>query len=357
MRYLFYTALISILLGCSEGSGEQDINTISPLGENIETPEVLEKCIPNAIVGTYFSNSSSSDVSIDGDTLVLAYSNGIDIIDITDKSSPQFKGTMQLNSSINKAKIKGDLVFTYLSDQASPSQQLNVINIANIDNPSIVSNIDYFIIFQDIFIESNYIHFGADLNESKGRYYIYDFSDPFELTQSSAIDLSAIGDPGVFNLSLGSFVKEDNLLYAQSYFEGSSTGLYLLDISDREAPIEVNSTISDKRYLTHSSSTLYAGGDDQLDIYDINSAPIIKSLGSSADKVSDYYSIALVGDTLYSFGKLTGEISLTDVSNRAAPKLQDEKIYVHESSAMVSDSRYLYVADGAGLKIIDTCIK
>ncbi len=355
MKYFLYLLTITFVLGCSEGSGTQDLNSVTPLGAVDTNTTTTEECTPNSIVGTYRSSYTTTDVSFDGNKLVLAHTNGIDILDITDKHEPVFLGSMTLQDDVNKAKIKGSLVFAYLANVALNDLSIKVINISNVKNPTIVSTIAYDILYGDIHVESNFIHFGGEVNASKGRYYIYDFSDQFDPQEAAVLDLSILGDPNTFNLALGSFVQKENHLYAQSNYPGSVNNIYVIDITDRTTPVERFNISSVMSYLTGSDTHIFAGGKDRLKGYTIDSQAYLVEANNTTAGSEEYNHITAIGNNVYSFGRLNGEISITDFSNITTPILTEEKIYVHTGENMVSDERYLYVADGAGLKIIDTC--
>jgi len=354
MRHYLYLLTLIFILGCSEGPGTQDLDTITPLGI-LETNTTTEECIPNTVVGTYHSNYTTTDLSFDGNKLVLAHTNGIDIVDITNRHEPIFLGSMSLQDSIDKAKIKGDLVFAYLSDIVLSGLSIKVINISNVENPTTVSTIAYDVVYGDIHVESDFIHFGGEVNASKGRYYIYDISDQFNPHEAAVLDLSVLGDSNTFNLALGSFVQKENLLYAQSNYLGSVNNIYVIDITERSSPVEVKTIGSEMSYLTSNNSHIFAGGEKKLKSYTIDSQTYLTEENNTVEGPDNYNHITAIGNNVYSFGRLNGEISITDFSDITAPTQEEEKIYVHASGNMVSDERYLYIADGAGLKIIDTC--
>ena len=347
MRYFLYVTVMMFLLGCSDGTGTQDINTISALGEK---NEVVEECTPNVVVGSYFRDSTT-DVSIDGNKAVIAHSNGIDIIDITDKHDPVLLGSMVIQGAINKAKIKGNLVFTYYANEAIGNLSMKVINISNVSNPMTVATIPYDIIFQDAYIESNFIHFGGEINGSISRYYSYDFSDQFNPVIAASLDLNSSADLNTTPVALGSFVQEGDMLYAQSV----QSSLYVIDIADRNNPVELISLLTGASYLAKNGNTIFAGGEKQLKSYYIDMPDYLYEAGKIENNTTDFLHIANVGSNVYSFGKLDGEISISDFSDIFFPIETDEKAYVYASENMVSDDRYLYVADNLGLKIIDTC--
>ncbi len=351
MRYFLYMVLVVFLLGCAEGNGTQDIDTVSALGDK---SEFVEECIPNTIVGSYNSRYTTTDVSLDGTNLVLAHANGIDILDITNKSEPTLQGSMTIQDSITKAKIRGKLVFAYLANEKLNDLSIKVINISNVANPTEVSTIPVRVVYEDIHVDGDYIHFGGEINATTGRYYIYDVSDQFNPVEAASLDLSVLGDPNTFYLALRSFVQQGNLLYAQNYNALSINNIYVIDITDRQNPVELSDIASGQYYLCMNGEHIFAGGDGQLKSYYLAQPDYIYSAGET-NATEDYHHITSIDDTVYSFGKLSGEISMTDFSDLNASVSLEEKIYVHDNGNMVNDGRYLYVADGAGLKIIDTC--
>lgn len=156
------------------------------------------------------------------------------------------------------------------------------------------------------------------------------------------------GDP-LFDQWMGctwGFDVDGDLLYT-----GTSTSMYVWDVSDLDAPVQLASVPDVRvRDVKVRDGLAYVLGTD-LQIYDVND-PTSPALLGNANVLRQYRSIALADDRLFA-GTASGRLLVFDVSAPTAPALVNEIFGDGEVGDLEIDGHLLYAAGLDRFFIVD----
>jgi len=316
-------------------------------------------CTSNSIVGTFNTDEATLDVSIDGNTTVVALgSRGVGIFDTSRKNRPELLIKLDQDAIVYSAKVHDNHMYMYLKSDST--YYLRIVDISDVFNPKKKSDIPFVnISITTKLIKSNWIEFEGDfihlvgtITAVTGNYHIIDVSDKADpvIESSMTIEEGCGGVNGIIN----EIKIKDDLAYIGSY-----KGIDVIDFSDRENPDLVSETLSGCTYKSFdmSGDVLYSAVGYSLYSYDIAKATELPGLGNITSTSTKYILVSEINGTAYTLG-LNGEISISDVSKPDDMKDTSQDIFVNPNAyRIVDDNGYIYVADEAGLKIIDTCIR
>ncbi len=318
-------------------------------------------CTSNTIVGTYTTGKAALDVSVEGDRAVIALgSSGIGVFDVTERNRPRLISTLFQSAQVYSARIHDKYIYAYLKKDADEKYYLRIIDISDLDHPvtrydmpmdKVETNINT-MKSKWIAFEGDYVHLLGQISGEGGDYHILDVSDKSNPLLLSSMDIDGLC--GLLSV-VNELVIRDDLAYIGSY-----KGLDIIDFSDRSNPVSLTDMQTPVgcyyKSFELNDDVLYIAGGLSLYTYDIadpENPSYISAIGSSMK----YILVSEINATAYTLG-LNGEISIVDVTDPDRLVDTDKDIYVNPISYRIVDDRgYVYVADEAGLKIIDTCIR
>lgn len=318
-------------------------------------------CTSNTIVGIYNTGEAALDVSVEGNRTVLALgSAGIGVFDTTDKNRPLLVSRLYQSAYVYSARIHDTYIYAYLKKDTDGMYYLRIIDISDLTHPvtrydmlmdKIETNI-YEMKSNWIAFEGEYVHLLGQINAEGGDYHILDVSDKTNPLLLSSTDID--GFCGTLS-AVNELVIRDELAYIGSY-----KGLDIIDFSDRNNPVSLSDIQTPVgcyyKSFELSGDLLYSAGRSEFYSFDV-ADPENPAYISSISSAMKYILVSEINGTAYSLG-INGEISILDVSDPNRLIDTDKDINVNTISyRIVDDTGYLYVADYAGLKIIDTCIR
>jgi len=227
---------------------------------------------------------------------------GLQILDISNPTSPSLVGNYNPSGDFLKIKISGN--YAYVVDLADfVSANIQILDISNPTSPSLVGSYDGF--FLNIFLLDEYMY-GAGF--MSGKLEIIDISDPTSPSLAGSY-VSPNEASGVNSMYVrGNYVY----LICSSGASQESDGFQVVDISDPTSPSLVGS---------------------------------YGFLGTNIH-VIDNYAYVITGSL--------GELKIIDISNPNSPSLVAFYDTLGFQYNLDVDSGFTYIANGsAGLKIID----
>lgn len=347
LLFLLLLTLMTLLFSACEGG---------PSGDGTVTI-----CTSNTIIGIYNTDEAARDISVEGDRAVVAMgSSGISVFDVTQKSNPVLLSRLYQSAYVYSARIHDKHIYTYLKKDTDAMYYLRIIDISDLDHPvtrydmamdKIETNI-YEMKSNWIAFEGEYVHLLGQITGEGGDYHILDVSDKTNPLLLSSMDINGVcGTISVIH----ELVIRDTLAYIGSY-----KGLDIIDFSDRGNPVSLSDTQTPVgcyyKSFELNGDILYSGGGSNLYAFDI-ADPENPAYISSVYSENKYILVSEINGTAYALGT-NGEISIVDVSDPSRLMDTTKDIDINTLSyRIVDDTGYVYAADNAGLKIIDTCIR
>ncbi len=181
----------------------------------------------NITISTYFNTEEVNYVDIYEDQAVFVYSNGFEIIDVSNASSPQEIISVPTDSYVESAKIIEDFLYLLVEDG------IIIYDISQIDNPLLLGQyIDNFFILDSFEIYDNKV-------------YIADWEGLFVVDISDPTDPYLVGCNN--NILMPTNISiQDGILYVCDFLYGFT----MFDIEDFNDPILIN-TYSTPREAVH----------------------------------------------------------------------------------------------------------
>ncbi len=252
--------------------------------DDINNPEVVSVLkLPNRAIGLTVHNNLAF-VSIDNGHFPNSGTGGLQIVDITDISNPKFIGFYKSSYRIFHVAVKDSIVFLAMLT-SYPAGELQIINIANIENPELIKQLEYEKAPRSISISNNMAYITFYENELK----IFDISNPTEPKVVSENNLLGFNN---IHTTIGS--KE----YLVTIY--ISDKIYLIDVSNPENPEKQSETNSYAHILVARDNLIYLGSGNGIEVLDINNGNL--NFVSSFDtngivesfSVKDNYVLAMV---------------------------------------------------------------
>ena len=281
--------------------------------------------------GRYLSNGMIREMLVDGNKLILANGKtGVSILAIDDKL--RWLGSYNKLGYVNRVAVWQNQVMA-----ADDRGVLTLLNIANVENPLLISDFNSHEQINDLLIEDDTVY----------------ALTPSKLMQ---IDFSANSSPIISTLGVNeggsrrSFIK-DNILYVADWF----SGLHLYDISLPRAPRLLSSYHtpgSPKGVVVRGDMAFVADDDHGLHIIDVSN-PHRPTYVADLPLAGLAYTMKLIGDRLY-IASHRGGFHIVDVSNVQQPRLLGSYDTPGKAWALAYYSGLLYVADdSSGLMVFD----
>jgi len=345
MKYItmLTIALALSITACGGGGGSDDA--------------VVRVCASNTIIGTYNTNGVAQDISVDGNLAVVAEGNiGVAVFDVTNRNSPILLADVDANGEVLSARLHNNNIYAYVLNNLDSKTYLVIVDISNILSPIIKASIPLSIQIESvntiktqwIEFDNNYIHVLTYEPANVVKYNIYDITDTSNPISTGSLTVNGLCG-GVAKLY--SVKVKNDVAYIGSY-----KGLHMVNVSDRSNPVLISEVLFAGCYENNidiSGDILYAAGGSYLKSYNIADPNSVYSLDDLSES-NKFRVVSEIKGTAYGLGD-NGEISIIDVSNPSAIRDTNDDIFVYESKMIIDDEIYLYVADSAGLKIVDTC--
>ena len=151
--------------------------------------------------------------------------SGVHILDVSDPKNPVEIGLYAPGYYIHDAHIRGDIMFA----AAFYNFEMDIVDISDKSNPLLIGKITYDgknTHSSSLTMDGKYLVMADEADGFPGRIFnVEDFSNPIEVAQYTANDLSLVHNP---------YIKGDFC-----YISHNTEGLRILDISDPEVPVEV----------------------------------------------------------------------------------------------------------------------
>lgn len=322
-------------------------------------------CTSNTIIADFNTDEAALDVSVEGNTTVVALGTaGVAIFNTERKNRPdllikvdEIEGIE--DTTVYSARIHDKHLYLYLKDKDT-SNYIRIVDISDPFLPVTRSEIALNQIFtRNTLIQSNWIAFegnfihvlGTGVLGNPGNYHIINVSDKSDPQWMSSLNINGDGTCLSTN-ALNEIIIKGTLAYI-----GSFKGMDIIDFSDRDNPaLLAEEVLNDCTYksIDLDSETLFAATGSTLYTYELDDIDTPLDSMSAAMK---YILISQIDDTAYTLG-YNGEISISDVSKPEDIRDTGNDIFVNAITyRIVDDEGYIYIADEAGLKIIDTCIR
>jgi hypothetical protein len=302
-----------------------------------DTVSGVLKLAPFALtmVGNYDTPNVAWDVAVSGNYAYVADgSSGLQVIDISDPTSPSFAGTYYTPGGAVGVAISGD--YAFVADQ---NAGLQVIDISDPTTPSLAGSYDTPGNAKDVAISGDYA-FVADYSAGL---VVIDISDPTTPSLAGSYDT-----PGN---SFDVAVSGDFACVADQF-----SGLRVIDISDPTNPSPVGSYAAGTAYGVAISGDYVYVADYTLGllVIDIGYLTTPSLVGSYA--TSDHaWDVTLSGDFAYVADGSSG-LQVIDISDATSPSLAGSYDTPQNALGGAVAGEYAYVADHtSGLQVIDIC--
>ena len=276
------------------------------------------------------------DVTVATDSYPTLSGTLVDTDGITldlDYSSPANLGRFHDIQGMKRAHITGDYVITAHDPSVSANSRYRALNYSDLMNPTMTAtNLGNRV--HDVYVRGNYAYIA--LSSSGMR--ILDITNP-----DAPLPVNTVNTPGY---SVGIHL-DDNFVYVADWQSG---GLQIIDITDHGTAYIIGATDTPGDALSVATSGNYAyvaDGPQGLRIIDISdkTAPFeVGSIGGTTNHVQIYGNYAYI----------TGSgLRIFDISQPAFPTLVNTVTGLTSPAALNVTGSRLYVADGTNINIYD----
>jgi PGF-pre-PGF domain-containing protein len=255
--------------------------------------------------------------------------NGLEIVDITNPSSPTLAGSYD-TPTLSAIAVSGN--YAYVTDY---DNGLMILNISVPSSPVLVGSYDTDIV-QGISVSGNYAYIVG------GGLEVVDISDPSSPTLAGRYDTE------------GSDIVVSN---NYAYVANEDSGLVILDISDPSSPI-----FTGIYAMNGSWDVTLSGNYAYISVYNhINNSAYLEIVDISdptAPAFTGNYNIsgpiAVAGNYAYIANWDEG-LTIIDISNPSVPTFVDSSfVDINTAFGIVVEGNYTYLANGNGFVIVDT---
>jgi RHS repeat-associated protein len=293
--------------------------------------------ISNPSTPTFKGNyvySSAQGVQVVGNYAYLADGgSGLEIIDISNPTNPTLKGNYNTSGNAWGVQVIGN--YAYIADWNSG---LQIIDISNPTTPTLKGNYDTSGLAWDVEVVGNY----AYLADNNSGLQIIDISNPTNPTLKGNYDTSGQA-------------YDVQIVGNYAYLADNFSGLQIIDISNPTNPTlkgnyDTSGFAQDVQVV--GNYAYVADNDSGLQIIDISN-PTNPTLKGNYDTSGFAQDVQVVGNYAYVADYFDG-LQIIDISNPTNPTLKGN----YDTSGLAQDvqvvGNYAYVADrGGGLNIID----
>ncbi len=199
------------------GSAGDAVVTVSAFGIDTLVPVTVETFQPVPIAQLAIPGSGK-DSEISGDTLFVAASSGMHIIDVSDRTQPSLITTFTATAGNNDIKVVGNVAYLAVGNAG-----LDLVDISDRENPALLSNIDLAGTANDLAATNDRVYVSL-ANEGLA---IVDVSDPL-------VPLVA-GTLGNLGQAVGVDAQGDRAVIA------STNSLIVVDVADPTSPMRLGS--------------------------------------------------------------------------------------------------------------------
>jgi hypothetical protein len=271
-------------------------------------------------------------VAVSGDYAYVADGwSGLQVIDISDPTTPTIVGTCDTPDWAQAVAVSGD--YAYVADGSSG---LQVIDISNPASPTLGGSYDTPGAAFGVAISGNYAYVADGTSGLK----VIDISNP-----ASPDSVGSYDTPGA---AFGVAISGD---YA--YVADGSSGLQVIDISNPASPDSVGTCDTPGQAQGVAVSGNYAYVADEalgLQVIDISN-PASPTLVGNYDPYYYAWGVAVLGDYAYVATEYSG-LHVIDISNPASPTLASTYDTWYARGVAVR-GHHVYVADGSsGLQVV-----
>ncbi|HBC46272.1 MAG TPA: hypothetical protein DEO84_00550 [candidate division Zixibacteria bacterium] len=259
--------------------------------------------------------NTANDIKVIGNYAYCAFSNGMEILNISDPTNPVFCSKVYCPGEGKRLAISGDYVF--IADGAAGVQ---IINISDISHPEIIGRFTTPCSANDVFIAGNYAFIAVD---SAG-FQIVDISDR---ANPQLILTYALPDIFPYTYRAMTLAADDSIVFIGTSWGYNLYGAILIaNIADISNPVLLDSIVTyngpitaiqvteDKLFFTsgHDSDPFGYGDFSIYDIADPINPVMLNQIGGDAR-----YHLKIVRNTAY----FTDEYSfkIYDISNPQNP--------------------------------------
>jgi hypothetical protein len=286
------------------------------------------------LVGEWDFLSYASAVTVVGN-YAYAVGDRLDIIDITDRAKPVFKGSYDISYG-QGVQVVGN--YAYVADSTSG---LQIIDISNPTTPTLKGNYYTLSYAEGVQVVGNY----AYVADYYSGLQIIDISNPTTPTLKGNYDISGLA-AGV------------QVVGNYAYVTDSDSGLQIIDISNPTTPtLKGNYNTPGRAWRVqvvgnYAYVTYVADDESGLQIIDISN-PTTPTLKGNYDTLNYAYGVQVVGNYAYVADYDSG-LQIIDISNPTTPTLKGNYDISGYAYGVQVVGNYAYVADStSGLQIID----
>lgn len=237
------------------------------INENLSNASSIE------FIGQWNTEGHSKSLYVSGNTVYLGNDNNVDILDISNITSPQLISQINLNTSFPCNDIVGNSNLIFIAN----NQSIYEYNISDNANPDSIAELDLNSVITDIYFRENKIYAITS----------YDFY-VIEVSEDNSINIvGSLSLPGS-SLGLTRFDLENDLAFVASW----SGGIYVLDISNSTEPILQGRFLENVNLVYANGDFAYASDNRTTYILDITDyvLPIINLSASIKGTPHDIYS-------------------------------------------------------------------
>ena len=284
-------------------------------------------------VGTYDTSGDANQVYVSGKYAYVADgASGLQIIDISNLSSPTLVGTYDTNSA-SGVYVSGR--FAYVGDAAFG---LQIIDISNPSSPTLAGTYDTSGSASQVYVSGKY----AYVADGASGLQIIDISNPSSPTLVGTFG-SVLSISGVYVFGKYAYLADD------------TSGLQIIDISNPSTPTlagTYNTGGFSKRVYVSGKYAYVADSFSGLQIIDVSN-PSTPTLAGTYNTSGNAWSVYISGKYAYVADGAPG-LHIIDISNPSSPTLVGTYDTSGTANGIYISGKYAYVADGAsGLQIID----
>jgi hypothetical protein len=250
--------------------------------QGLQIVSVTDKTSPE-IIGNYDTSGNAGGIFIDGNYAYVADGEqGIVIIDITDKSNPTLTDNFDIDGYARKIFVSGDYAYVAADDQG-----LVIINIFNKTDPVDIGVYDTPGTASGIYVKDNY----AYVADGEKGISIIDISDKTTPTLTGTLDTDGFAE----NISVST-----NYVYVADGLNGLST----IDASNPSLPVSMSEWSYNSSGITTDVFSGYFSEDEKLYTFLADGAAGIIAINLSIDKTSDGGTGSCIIQKLKAFEKL-----------------------------------------------------
>ncbi|NKQ39791.1 MAG: hypothetical protein HF967_10110, partial [Methanosarcinales archaeon] len=287
------------------------------------------------IIGSV-NTSSARSVYISGNHAFVAdWWSGLQIIDISNPSSPFIIGNVDTPGGANGVFISGNHAF--VADYRNSG--LQIIDISNLSSPFIVGSVDTPGGARDVCISGNH----AFVADAESGLQIIDISNLSSPTIVSSVDTPIYAQ--------GLFISGNHAFVADWW-----SGLQIIDISNPNSSFiigSVNTSDMATDVFISGNHAFVADWWDGLQIIDI-SDPSSPAIVSNVDTPNWARSVFVSGNHAFVADRFGGDLQIIDISNPSSPFIVGSVDIPDEAQSVFVSGNHAFVADlHDGLQIID----